>query len=76
MAWGVPCGPWEGGQLDLVRYSSSQKGEIELRGVAGGLFLPEGPGALADLLSAAAWLHLGKGTVMGLGQLGIEPAPS
>jgi hypothetical protein len=69
LAWTVPCAPWQGGPLDLVRYSGSQKGEIELRGVAGGLFLPEGPGPLTELLAAAGWLHLGKGTVMGLGQL-------
>lgn len=40
-------------------------------GVAGALDLPAGPGPLAPLLAAACWLHLGKGTIMGLGQLRI-----
>lgn len=70
----IPCRPWQGQRLDLVRYSGSQDKEVELRGVNGSLTLPEGPGPLAPLLAAAAWLHLGKGTVMGLGQLRIVPA--
>ena len=67
-----PAGPWEGRPLDLVRYSGRQKREVELHGVAGELPLPSGPGPLADLLSAAAWLHLGKGTIVGLGQLTVR----
>jgi hypothetical protein len=69
----VPAEPWRGAPLDLVRYSGRQKGEVELRGVAGELYLPRGAGLLADLLAAATWLHLGKGTVMGLGQFVVEP---
>lgn len=67
----VPFEPWQGRRLDLVRYSGSQKAEVELRGVAGSLALPVGPGFLSPLLAAAAWIHIGKGTVMGLGQLKI-----
>jgi hypothetical protein len=67
----VPFEPWQGRRLDLVRYSGSQKAEVELRGVAGSLALPAGPGPLSPLLAAAAWIHIGKGTVMGLGQLKI-----
>ena len=67
----VPCEPWQGRRLDLVRYSGSQKAEVELRGVAGSLALPVGPGPLSPLLAAAAWIHIGKGTVMGLGQIRI-----
>ena len=67
----VPFEPWQGRRLDLVRYSGSQKVEVELRGVAGSLTLPIGPGPISPLLAAAAWIHLGKGTVMGLGQLKI-----
>ena len=74
LAWTVPAGVWEGRPLDLVRYSGRQRDEIELRGVAGELYLPSGPGPLAPLLAAACWLHLGKGTVMGLGQLEVCPA--
>jgi hypothetical protein len=76
LAWAVPSGVWEGRPLDLVRYSARQRSEIELRGVAGELYLGSGPGPLASLLAAACWLHLGKGTVMGLGQLEICLATS
>jgi hypothetical protein len=69
----VPALPFQGGPLDLVRYSGRQRGEIELRGVAGELTLPQGPGPLADLLLAAEWLHLGKGTVHGMGQVCVAP---
>jgi len=72
-ARGVEHTPWRGHRLDLVRYSGAQRRELELRGVAGDLDLPTGAGGLAPLLSAACWIHLGKGTVMGLGQLVIEP---
>ncbi len=61
--------PWRGERLDLRRYSGRQHAELELRGVAGRLDLPRGPDELWPLLAAAMWLHLGKGTVMGLGQL-------
>ena len=72
----IACEPWEGARLDLVRYSGSQKRELELRGVSGSLLLPEGPGPLATLLAACRWLHLGKGSVMGLGQLQITTPPA
>ena len=72
----IPSELWQGERLDLVRYSGSQKRELELRGVSGSLLLPEGPGPLAALLAASTWLHLGKGTVMGLGQLRITAAPA
>jgi DNA-nicking Smr family endonuclease len=69
----VTTTPWEGVRLDLHRYSARQQAEIDLHGVTGSLDLPTGPGALWPLLAAAQWLHLGKGTVMGLGQLMIVP---
>jgi hypothetical protein len=74
MARGIASGPWEGDRLDLVRYSASQERELELRGVSGSLSFPDGPGPLAPLLAASVWLHVGKGTVMGLGQLQITAA--
>jgi hypothetical protein len=64
--------PFRGAPLDLVRYSGRQREEIEMRGVSGELVLPEGPGPLADLLLAAQWVHLGKGTVLGMGQVLLE----
>lgn len=70
----IPAYDWLGESLDLRRYSGRQRTEIEMRGVVGELVLPEGPGPLADLLLAATWTHLGKSTVMGLGQLLIDPA--
>jgi hypothetical protein len=69
----IPSRSWQGSRLDLVRYSGSQRREIDLQGVAGTLDLPAGPGPLGPLLAASQWLHLGKGTVMGLGQLRIAP---
>jgi hypothetical protein len=73
LARSIPCGPWRGRRLDLVRYSGSQQTELEIRGVAGSLGFPAGPGPLTSLLKAAVWMHLGKGTVMGLGQVRIMP---
>ncbi len=65
--------PWRGRPLDLRRYSGAQKQEVELRGIAGALTLPHGPGPLWPLLAAVTWTHLGKGTVFGLGQMLIAP---
>jgi hypothetical protein len=68
-----PAGPWQGARLDLVRWSGRQEAEIDLHGVAGSLDLPEGPGELWPLLAAATWLHLGKGSSLGLGELSALP---
>lgn len=62
---------WCGARLDLQRYSARQQAEIELRGVSGVLELPYGVGILAPLLAAALWLHIGKGTVFGLGEIQV-----
>jgi hypothetical protein len=72
LARATPAGAWRGERLDLQRYSARQDAELDLHGVAGSLDLPRGPGELWPLLAAAQWLHLGKGTVMGLGQLRVE----
>jgi hypothetical protein len=69
----IPSTAWQGDRLDLQRYSGRQQAEVELRGVSGCLGLPAGPAELWPLLASAQWLHLGKGTVMGLGRLLIEP---
>jgi hypothetical protein len=74
LARATPCGVWRGGRLDLHRYSAAQQADLDLRGVTGSFDLPRGPGELWPLLAAAQWLHVGKGTVLGLGQLSIgEP---
>ena len=62
LARAVSFEPWQGRRLDLVRYSGSQKAEVELRGVAGSLALPAGPSPISSLLAAPAWIHIGKGT--------------
>ena len=72
LARGTPAEPWQGERLDLHRYSGRQQAELDLHGVTGFLELPDGPGELWPLLAVAQWLHLGKGTVMGLGQLIVE----
>ncbi len=72
-ARGIRFVPWRGAPLNLHRYSGKQKAELEFHGVAGRMELPDGPGGLWPLLAAATWLHIGKGTVVGLGQLRIEP---
>ncbi len=63
---------WRGGRLDLVRWSARQQAELELRGVAGAIELPAGAGPLLPLLIALQWVHIGKGTVIGLGQLHVR----
>ena len=68
----IRCGPWQGDRLDLHRYSGRQQAELDLHGVSGRLELPAGPGEIWPLLAAARWLHVGKATVMGLGQLEVE----
>lgn len=60
---------WQGERLDLKRFSSSQQQEFRVPGVCGYLDLPEGAGELLPVLAASQWLHLGKSTNVGLGQL-------
>ena len=63
-----PAEPWRGERRDFVRWSGAQRREIDLRGVTGGLDLPQGPGEIWPLIAAARWTHVGKGAVFGLGQ--------
>ena len=65
--------PWQGTRTDFVRWSGTQRRELDLHGVSGTLLLPAGPGQLWPLLAAAQWTHIGKGSVFGLGELGITP---
>ena len=69
----IKASPWSGERCDLVRWSGAQQREIELYGVTGGLTLPGGPGLIWPLLAAMQWMHVGKGTVFGMGELQIEP---
>ena len=55
-----------------VPFSARQGREFCVHGVCGLLDLPEGPGALWPLLAALQWIHVGKSTIVGLGQLQIE----
>jgi len=67
-ARGFPASAWHGCRRDLVRWSGRQQVEVTLHAVAGRLDLPKGPGPFRPLLSACRWVHIGKGTVFGLGQ--------
>lgn len=69
----TPARSWRGRRLDLVRYSGRQKRPVELHGVGGSIDLPQGPGELWPILAAAMWIHLGKATIVGLGQVAVEP---
>ena len=63
--------PWQGERADLIRWSAAQKREVALYGVTGNLVLLRGPAALWPLLAVVRWLHVGKGSVFGMGQLEI-----
>ena len=56
----------------VTRYSARQERDVELRCVMGAIILPEGPRALAPLLNVAQWLHVGKGTTIGMGQIELQ----
>ena len=64
---------WRGEQAEFVRWSGSQYREVQMRGVVGTIDLPTGAGPLWPLLTAGPWIHIGKGTVFGLGHLEILP---
>ncbi len=74
-AQGVPHLGWQGQRSDYSRYSARQRDEYEIRAVTGHLDLPKGSGEIWPLIAAAQWLHIGKGTTLGLGQLVILPLP-
>ena len=65
----LPHSKFCGQPARLSRYSARQGAEITLEGVMGQWHLPEGPGELEPLLASGQWIHAGKGTVFGLGQL-------
>jgi hypothetical protein len=69
----TPASAWQGERLDLKRYSSSQDREFTVDGVRRLLDLPEGPGPLWPLLAALQWIHVGKSSVVGLGQPTVAP---
>ena len=69
----VASEPWHGERTDLVRWSAKQQKELTLHGISGSLFLPQGAQELLPLLSALCWLHVGKGTVYGMGQPALIP---
>lgn len=64
--------PWEGARLDLQRYSARQQREIEVFGVSGALRVRGLSADLLRLLSACEWMHIGKGTTIGLGSVRVE----
>ena len=68
----LPTETFVGRKSDLVRWSGSQGREIDMRGVCGSLRMPEGCGGLLPLMLAAEWMHIGKGTVFGLGEVEVD----
>jgi len=68
-----PC-VWEGHRARMRRWSARQEQETDLHGLVGALTLLRGPGASWPVIAAARWVHLGKGTVFGLGRFDVLPA--
>ncbi len=66
-------GLWVGRKVDLDTGPAKGGRRTGRQGVVGGLDLPDGPGELWPLFNAARWLHLGGGTVVGMGQPLIQP---
>ena len=62
---------WRGERVDLVHWSGARQREIGLYGVVGSLLLPNGPGRLWPLFATNRWTHVGKGTVLGVGELNV-----
>ncbi|MEO8497453.1 MAG: CRISPR system precrRNA processing endoribonuclease RAMP protein Cas6 [Planctomycetota bacterium] len=58
--------------LGIARYSGSQRRDFPIACVAGRLDLPEGPSATWPLLAALQWVHVGKGTNIGLGRVDVS----
>ena len=71
----LKMGEWTGIPIRTHRYSGRQKGEIDLNGATGSLDLPSGCGALGPILAAAAIVHVGKSTTIGLGRLCLQTLP-
>lgn len=69
----IPQTPWHGIPRTFRRYSGRQEREVGLKGVAGALSLPQGPGQLWPLIAAAGTVHIGKGSVFGLGRPFLLP---
>jgi hypothetical protein len=67
------AGPFRGEPCSVVRYSASQRRELQLDAVMGGIELPSGPGPLWPLFACARWVHVGKATNIGLGQMEVRP---
>lgn len=62
--------------LGVARYSGSQRRDFPIPCVAGRIDLPQGPSATWPLLAALQWLHVGKGTNIGLGRVEISSTQS
>ncbi len=56
----------------LDRFSRNHNDRIRMDGVIGRLNLPAGTGPFFSLLHALQWLHVGKGTVHGLGRIELR----
>lgn len=57
---------------DLSRYSNRQKQKLKIGGLAGHLRISNVSDECRDLLTIASHIHIGKGTVMGLGKIALS----
>lgn len=69
IAKSMKCTWRDGRQVDFVRPSKPQRTKLHYRCVTGSLCIESDPGPLWPLLTASTWLHIGKGTTNGLGQV-------
>ena len=67
----VPFEPWQGRRLDLVATRGRRRPRSSYAVSPARSPFPSVPAPFRSLLAAAAWIHIGKGTVMGLGQIKI-----
>ncbi len=65
---------WQEAELEVL--SPSLRRKPNRRGVVGGVLLPEGAGELWPLVAQSQWLHLGKSTVLGMGQMLVNRVES
>jgi len=71
----IPSMSWFSERVEMKRYSGAEKKELRLHAITGFLDLPNGASELWPILAAAQWMHVGKGTVVGLGQLNAKAIP-
>ena len=59
---------WQGLPNNFSRYSGRQKRVVRMKSISGMLGFPQGVSLLAPLFAAASTVHIGKGSVFGMGR--------